>query len=348
MKALVILIIFSQKLCFFAAAPLYKLSCNNKVHKNNEVPVDASSTVPILFNCEADSPSATMLWYIDGQPLNSYEVFVLGITPNGPFASNVSRIATLVITPASIPLVNRMNVSCGWHAAGLSSEDVTVVWLRKPPSMPEGYPMMTELTPHMLQCSWNEFPDDFVDYYIVTIENITSIFKFNTTELKSNVTVVCDVVYKCSVMPVNIAGKGNISSVQHNAVCPVKVTETSSSINTMPYLAPSASILQGQWAASSSPANIVPMSQEGLRFVPLVTVATFLAVAFICTGGIIACLIRNILHKLNSNNSNPPAKDVIAVHHCPAYETVSRKTASEILVELKTQRNNNIYETVAF
>lgn len=73
-----------------------------------------------------------------------------------------------------------------------------------PPTL---YVKPVQLTPHTLQFTWGGPPYDFIDYFIVTIQNGTDVLKINTTELQANATPACGVTYECSVVAVNIVGK---------------------------------------------------------------------------------------------------------------------------------------------
>ena len=89
-----------------------------------------------------------------------------------------------------------------------------------PPTLLQGYPMVVHHAPHTLQFSWDGPLDDVIDYYIVTIEYGTEpLWRYNTTELQVNVSFTCGVTYGCSVVPVNVVGHGNMSSLQFNIPC---------------------------------------------------------------------------------------------------------------------------------
>ena len=81
-----------------------------------------------------------------------------------------------------------------------------------PPTL---YVKPVQLTPHTLQFTWGGPPYDYIDYFIVTIQNGTDVLKINTTELQANATPACGVTYECSVVAVNIVGKGNALTVNY-------------------------------------------------------------------------------------------------------------------------------------
>ena len=87
------------------------------------------------------------------------------------------------------------------------------------PTLFQGYPIAVQVPPHTLQFSWDGPLDDFIDYYMVTIQNGTDVLTFNTTGLQANLTSTCGVIYECSVVPVNVVGQGNMSSSHHDTPC---------------------------------------------------------------------------------------------------------------------------------
>ena len=90
-----------------------------------------------------------------------------------------------------------------------------------PPTLIQQDVKLIQLTPHTLQFSWDGPLDDFIDYFIVTIQNGIDVLTFNTTELQANLTSACGVTYECSVVPVNVVGQGNMLAANYTSPsCP--------------------------------------------------------------------------------------------------------------------------------
>ena len=116
---------------YLTAVPTYTLLSSSKLYVNNKLPIDASSLIIANFSCIADSPTASLEWYINGQLLSAYEVFNISVRSTWPFTTNTSRIAYLSLTPINVKGLQSMNISCGpSYGGGLTTENITLIWLR--------------------------------------------------------------------------------------------------------------------------------------------------------------------------------------------------------------------------
>ena len=110
-----------------AVAVNYKLQTSEKLYDQRTVTADAFIGGPVQFTCTADSPVASLEWYINGQLLSDHDV-QLGVTSVGPFSDSVSRTATL-----NMPRVaeyNEATVTCGpLRGSDPPSAAITLVWL---------------------------------------------------------------------------------------------------------------------------------------------------------------------------------------------------------------------------